>query len=384
MQTLKRRNKYLAFTLILSVFTLIFATILPATILKYSQNDNTFAKIDENIAYASSMQDYVHIGGNPIGISIRTKGLIVVGESSVVTEKGEVFPTKNLGIDKGDILTHINDEEVSSIYQLKEHLKKNESLKVNFLRGNKTFLVDIKPQYDVSNKQNRIGLLLKEDIGGIGTVTFVTQNDKFAALGHHIIDSDSGLHEELNSGHIYNTSITDVIKGERGKAGGLVGDVNRLSNDIGDIKINSNIGLYGNYDGENLGDLYRIAKKGEAKIGKAQVFTTIDGDTPKFYDIEIVKVISQSSASEKGMVISVSDKELLAKTGGIVQGMSGSPIIQNGILIGAVTHVFIQDSTRGYAIHSRFMYDMANSVKNDNLTISNEEFSNYNDNLQVA
>lgn len=102
--------------------------------------------------------------------------------------------------------------------------------------------------------------------------------------------------------------------------------------------------------------------KGEAKVGKAQVLTTIDGASPKFYDIDVVKVVSQSVASEKGMVICVRDKELLDKTGGIVQGMSGSPIVQNGVLIGAVTHVFVQDPTRGYAVHSRFMYDYANSL----------------------
>lgn len=348
------------------------------SIIRIEQNENTFIckstaineKDDLFALFKESVNDnlYVHIGGNPIGISASTDGIIVVDEYPVTTKNGDVYPFENIGIMKGDIITHINNEKITSIYQLKEYVKCNDSLNIQFIRGNKTFLVTIKPQYDINIKQKRIGLTLKEDVSGIGTMTFVTQDGKFASLGHHVSDTESGLIDELHYGNIYNTSITDIVKGEKGKAGALIGDVNRLSNDIGSICINSNIGLYGKYNGEVKGDLYRIAKKGEAKIGKAQVFTTIDGEKPKFYDIEIVKVVSQSSAGEKGMVISVCDKQLLEKTGGIVQGMSGSPIIQNGIIIGAVTHVFLQDCTRGYAIHSRFMYDMANSIENDNLT----------------
>ena len=120
--------------------------------------------------------------------------------------------------------------------------------------------------------------------------------------------------------------------------------------------------MYGKFDGEYDGKLYKIAAKGEARIGKAQVLTTIVGSTPKFYEVEIVKVVSQSEPAEKGMVVKVSDKELLEKTGGIVQGMSGSPIVQDGVLIGAITHVFVQDPTRGYAVHSRFMYEKAQSI----------------------
>lgn len=167
------------------------------------------------------------------------------------------------------------------------------------------------------------------------------------------------MSRELSSGHIYATSIDGVIKGERGQAGGLVADVNRLSDPIGDIKKNTQIGIFGDFTADYDGALFRIAESGEAKMGPAKVFTTIDGTQPKFYDIDIVKVVPQSEAGEKGMVIAVRDKELLEKTGGIVQGMSGSPIVQDGILIGAVTHVFVQDPTRGYAVHSRFMYDYA-------------------------
>ena len=322
---------------------------------------------------ASEGRNYVHIGGNPIGIAISADGLIVVDKCAVTAKDGEVFPSARVDIRKGDVILSVNGNQTKSVYKLKNILKEANSptflLKVK--RGNAT--IDVKLNAVKDNfGQYKLGLALKEDVGGVGTMTFVTDDGHFAALGHRILDAESGLNGELNQGNIYDTTVSGVVKGEKGKAGGLVAEVNRLSKSIGEIKGNTNIGLYGVYSGEIKGDLYRIATKGEAKIGRAQVLTTVDGKTPKFYDIDVVKVISQSEVAEKGMVILVRDKELLEKTGGIVQGMSGSPIVQNGILIGAVTHVFIQDPTRGYAVHSRFMYDYATGVT-ANIDVENEQ-----------
>ena len=322
---------------------------------------------------ASEGRNYVHIGGNPIGIAISADGLIVVDKCAVSTKDGEVFPSARVDIRKGDVILSVNGNQTKSVYKLKNILKEANSptflLKVR--RGNAT--IDVKLNAVKDNfGQYKLGLALKEDVGGVGTMTFVTDDGHFAALGHRILDAESGLDGELNQGNIYDTTVSGVVKGEKGKAGGLVAEVNRLSKSTGEIKGNTNIGLYGVYTGEIKGDLYRIATKGEAKIGRAQVLTTVDGKTPKFYDIDVVKVISQSEVGEKGMVILVRDKELLEKTGGIVQGMSGSPIVQNGILIGAVTHVFIQDPTRGYAVHSRFMYDYATGVT-ANIDVENEQ-----------
>lgn len=302
---------------------------------------------------------YVHIGGYPIGISIKADGLLVVDNCNVETSDGRKNPSRELKC--GDIILSINGENISSIYRLKEIVSasKDGVFKVEYMRDKVKHSTTIHAGKDKSDGLFKLGLTLKEDVGGIGTMTFVTQEGKFASLGHHIQDAETLISDELNSGHIYDASVDSVIKGEKGKAGGLVADVNKLSKSIGDIEMNTEIGLYGEYTAQERGDLYRIAMKGEAKIGKAQVLTTINGSIPKFYDIEIVKVISQSEREQKGMVILVSDKELLDKTGGIVQGMSGSPIVQNGILIGAITHVFVQDPTRGYAVHARFMYDMA-------------------------
>lgn len=370
--------------LIASILFCVFcAVICNMCAIKNAKYENTFedfsTKNQENSEKlqfelcASEGRNYVHIGGNPIGIAISADGLIVVDKCAVSTKDGEVFPSARVDIRKGDVILSVNGNQTKSVYKLKNILKEANSptflLKVK--RGNAT--IDVKLNAVKDNLgQYKLGLALKEDVGGVGTMTFVTDDGHFAALGHHILDAESGLNGELNQGNIYDTTVSGVVKGEKGKAGGLVAEVNRLSKSTGEIKENTNIGLYGVYSGEIKGDLYRIATKGEAKIGRAQVLTTVDGKTPKFYDIDVVKVISQSEVGEKGMVILVRDKELLEKTGGIVQGMSGSPIVQNGILIGAVTHVFIQDPTRGYAVHSRFMYDYATGVT-ANIDVENEQ-----------
>ncbi|MBQ9276669.1 MAG: SpoIVB peptidase [Clostridia bacterium] len=322
-------------------------------------------------------EQFVHIGGNPIGIAISANGLIVAGIGGVRTDSGEAYPTRNI-IVVGDVIKEVNGESVNSIYKLKKILNETEGdVTLTIERHDKLLQIVVTPAVERATEQRKLGLALKEDVGGIGTMTFVTKGGGFAALGHYITDGETGLSTELDSGNIYNTSIEAVEKGEIGKAGGLIASVNRLSTPVGRIKDNSIIGLYGEYIGKTGGSLVRVALKGEAKPGHAQVLTTIEGDEPKFYDIEIVKVISQTEPADKGMVIMVSDKELLKKTGGIVQGMSGSPIVQDGVLIGAVTHVFVQDPTRGYAVHARFMYDEAKKYEtekqqeNDILSVPN-------------
>lgn len=363
---------FIRFTLLLLC---LLSIIIGATIIKISSNHNTYSDngislsgktdikrilTDSANSVGATDNVYVKIGGRPIGISVNAGGLIVLGQTEVATENGAVNPALNSGLKTGDIVLSINDEKLTSIFQLKKVLEKADgAVKLKASRGGKVFESEITPALDKLTSQKRLGLLLKEDMGGVGTLTFVTNDGKFGALGHYIADAESGLSYELNSGNIYETSVDGVIKGERGKAGGLIADVNRLSEPIGDINQNTKIGIFGNFTADYDGALYKIADKGEAKIGPAKVFTTIEGTQPKFYDIDIVKVVSQDEPEEKGMVIAVRDKELLEKTGGIVQGMSGSPIIQNGVLIGAVTHVFIQDPTRGYAVHSRFMYEYA-------------------------
>ncbi len=369
-----QRRVFFAITLIL-LFCAFCALICNMSVLKNIEIENTFAKnkailhdnsfLDTMLICAENEKNYVRIGGYPIGISIRAQGLIVAAKGSVTTQSGDVCPLEKSKIDKGDVLLSFNGEKVDSLYKLKKTLSEltNPRIAFEYLHENVIKKDTAVLAKDKADGKYKLGLALKEDIGGVGTLTFVTQDGKFAALGHKIADSDTGLEKELDEGKIYNATVSGIEKGERGKAGGLIADVNRLSKSIGEICDNTDIGLYGKYTATADGDLYRIAAKGEARVGKAQVLTTVDGSSPKFYDVEIVKVVSQSEAAEKGIVVKVSDKELIAKTGGIVQGMSGSPIVQDGILIGAITHVFVQDPTRGYAVHSRFMFEKAQSVE---------------------
>ncbi len=332
---------------------------------------------DTKVDFVSNAQnEYVKIGGKPIGIAIDAYGLIVVDTSLVDTLYGKVNPLSGCNVQKGDVLKSVNGQAVQSIYQFKKLLDESDGeVEIAFERNGVQFSCKLTPAIDLVGSK-KLGLILKEDVGGVGTLTFVTRNNRFAALGHYIFDNDSNLGAQLQSGEIYNTKIDDVIKGERGQAGGLVADVNRLDKPIGKIDANTNIGIYGDFDEQYDSKLYKIAGKGEAKLGRAQVYTTIEGDTPKFYDIDVVKVVPQDSVAEKGMVILVKDRQLLEKTGGIVQGMSGSPIVQDGVLIGAVTHVFVQDPARGYAVHSRFMYEMAQqTAKTTNLTEQNDNLT---------
>ncbi len=385
----KPRASKIVFLIAIVLVSLIFGSFLTISIPKKAENRNCFdqnqlldgnfeqisqvsKRASSNVWAHASENEYVKIGGKPIGISVDAKGLIVVDTCLVETANGKQNPLGECNVQKGDVLKSVNGNEATSIFQLKKLLDDSVGrVSVLFERGNYQFYCEVEPALDVTGSK-KLGLILKEDVGGVGTLTFVTTDNRFGALGHYIYDTESSLGDQLQSGEIFNTSIDDVIKGEKGQAGGLVADVNRLTKQIGKIDANTNIGLYGDYNAEYEGDLYKIATKGEAKLGHAQVLTTIEGDTPKFYDIDVVKVVAQNSIAEKGMVILVKDKELLDRTGGIVQGMSGSPIVQDGVLIGAVTHVFLQDPTRGYAVHSRFMYEMAQKTnKTSNLTTQN-------------
>ena len=316
---------------------------------------------ESNVAQAQN--NYVYLGGYPIGISISAGGLIVVEIVDVNTSCGAVSPLREAGIEKGDVLVEIEGQPLSSIFALKQIVAESaDEVSLKYKDDGELKTATVQPAESLSGER-KIGAVLKEDVSGIGTVTFVTLDGQFGALGHHVADQESGLGEELGYGKIYPTNVDGVVKGDGNHAGGLVGTLNRMSTPIGEITSNCNIGIFGKYTGKARGNLVRVAKIGEAEIGKAQIYTTISGNSPEFYDIEIVKVIEQNRTKEKGLVLVVKDKKLIEKTGGIVQGMSGSPIIQNGTLVGAVTHVFVGDSTRGYGVHAHFMLNKAESTE---------------------
>lgn len=305
--------------------------------------------------------------GNPFGIKLFTEGVMVVGISDVQTRDNLVSPAKVSGLKKGDVIISINDQGVNSnadIAKIVESSNGNQ-IKVVAKRNNVKFDTTIVPQKSFADDVYKIGLWVRDSSAGIGTLTFFDPSTNlFVGLGHGVCDVDTGELLPLMHGDIVGASIGGIVKAIKGNPGELRGTF-KDNVSIGNIVANINSGVYG-YMKNSPSNNHQttVAMKQQVKTGKAQVLTTINGDMPKYYDIEIISVNYNEFTPTKNMVISITDKELLENAGGIVQGMSGSPIIQNDMLIGAVTHVFVNDPVRGYAIFAENMINDLQKVCN--------------------
>ncbi|MDE5616534.1 MAG: PDZ domain-containing protein, partial [Clostridia bacterium] len=293
-------------------------------------------------------EKYVTLGGNPIGITIKT-GLYITSKVSVVTKDGAICPVDGIDIQSGDILLSIDGVQLDSVTQINELIQGKDEVTVRIMRKSETEEYIITPALDVLTGKKKLGLLLQDQIEGIGTMTY-TDGNRFYALGHAIKDMN-GEDISANGGYIYNANIVGYVKGQKGKAGELNGSFSTMENSLGKVTSNNVYGLYGELNKKSSGEKVILGCKNDAQPGAAYIYTTIDGVAPQKYEIQIIKANNQNSPSEKSMVLRVTDRRLLDTTGGIVQGMSGSPIIQNGKLIGAVTHVFVSDPTKGYGIY---------------------------------
>ena len=291
-----------------------------------------------------SADEKIYLGGFTAGFSIQTKGVNVVGLCDVITSDGIRSPAKDADLKVGDTILEIDNQQVNSALDVEKNISNKKYIEVKFKRCKEMFNATINLAKDLNGKE-KLGVFIKNDISGIGTVTYVKGN-RFASLGHPVLNNDGSV-VEIIGGEIFNCSITGCKKGERGCAGELRG-VFLKDKAIANIEKNNAYGVYGklsdNFDCSSLKEV----SIGDATIGDAHIYSTIDGSTPKKYSISIIKV--DSINQDKNFVIRINDKELLEKTNGIVQGMSGSPIIQNGKLVGAVTHVFINDPTRGFGL----------------------------------
>lgn len=296
----------------------------------------------------SADENSVYLGGFAAGFTINTRGAEVIALSDVVTEDGVTSPCKEADIKPGDVILSIGDIKTDEYADVQNVLDKCKGAPVELkvLRGGETIVKTVLPAKDLSGKY-KLGLLLRDKLTGIGTVTFIKDNKEFMALGHAVC-SENGKPIEIVGGNLYACSIFAVEKGQRGKAGELRGMF--LSDaSIGVIDKNLTVGIKGSVkDDFDLKKLNRI-KVGEAHPGKASIVTTVNGIIPEEFSISIVKVDADKK-DNRNFVISVTDKKLNEYAGGIVQGMSGSPIVQDGKLVGAVTHVFISDSTKGFGI----------------------------------
>lgn len=297
----------------------------------------------------------VYLGGTPIGISAKSDELIVSEIINVTSTEGSYSPAYQSGIVKGDIIAMVNNVRVTDINTFNEVIQSSDNgVVITVRRQNIMTDIIVKPAFDLAHNSKKIGLLLKNEIAGIGTLTFVTKNNRYGALGHMITDS-FGYGEIYTNGNIYDCTVTGFNPASEDAAGELRGSID-YNNEAGTIDNNIFSGIFGNSDlsTENMREI-QLGRREEVVNGKAQILTTINGKEPKLYDIEIIKAVKQSQPADKSMVIRITDKELKRTTGGILQGMSGSPIIQKGKLVGAVTHVFTSDSTKGYGIYVDWM-----------------------------
>lgn len=301
----------------------------------------------------------VSVSGESFGIKLYTDGVIIVGIRDVETDKGKCNPAKEAGLEKGDIIIEINGKKVYSADSVTDILNDNNGndYKITIKRnGNyKEFL--LKPAYSSSQGCYKVGLWVRDSTAGVGTITYYDKsNNTVSALGHPITDVDTNEIMPILDGEAVRATVTKIYKSKAGEAGSLCCE---FTNDIiGTLKKNCQSGIYGKYTCtlKNTYE-YEVASPNEIVRGPVQILCTIDSGKAKFYNAQISRISYRENKKGKNMVVKITDERLLEKTGGIVQGMSGSPIIQNGKLVGALTHVIVDSPEKGYAIFAQDMID---------------------------
>ena len=294
--------------------------------------------------------------GRAVGIKLFSDGVVVVGTSEIDTQAGMVNPAKECGLKEGDVITHINSTEVDTIEEVSALLQELEgqSMSIRAIRDDKQVQLTAQAALCTSDGCYKLGAWIRDSMAGIGTVTFYCpETGAFGALGHGISDVDTALLMPLESGSILPASVSGVEPGKAGTPGQLKG-VFDTSVTLGALAINTDNGVFGTLSGETgwTGQEVEVAPRNEVKAGKATILSNISGDCVEEYTIQIVRVYPESESDCRDFLIRVTDQRLLEATGGIVQGMSGSPILQNGKLVGAVTHVMVDDPTSGYGIYA--------------------------------
>ena len=307
----------------------------------------------------------VYVGGDTVGFNLYSDGVICVGSNAVATQSGTKEPIKESGLQTGDAIIKIEDIEIENIQDIDRIINlptfAGVELKLTIKRNDQEHIVKITPVFDVLTQKYKLGLWVRNNASGVGTLTYIKQSDfRFGAVGHPIVDSSLGENFEVESGNIYKCRLLGIKRGEKNNPGEIKSSINLSDDAIGLADTNCKYGVYGNILNKTIIDADRTATLGgrlSVHLGDAKIYCNLDNEGVKAYDIKIIKANKQKSADDKSMTIKVTDKELLAKTGGIIQGMSGSPIVQNGKIVGAVTHVFVNDPTRGYGVYIDWMID---------------------------
>ena len=305
-------------------------------------------------------RQYVVPGGELFGIKLYTDGVINVDFEEIETENGMVCPAEISNLKTGDIIKAINGISVTSSSQFSALLQesKGETVKLTISRNNKIKEIKFQTVLEKESNKYRAGLWVRDSTAGLGTVTFYNKNNStFAGLGQPNYDIDTNEIMPMKTGTMSEVKLSGLNRSTFGNVGELCGILTGKEN--GKLCLNDDTGIYG-YSATNKIKEIPVAVKTEVKEGKANIICTVSNSAPQIYEIEIIKIYSNAATVNKDMVIKITDEELLEKTGGIVQGMSGSPIIQNGMLVGAITHVFVNNPKQGYAIFAERMSDVSN------------------------
>ncbi len=307
---------------------------------------------------------YVTLCGDVYGIKLYSSGVVVISVEDIETQNGKKNPGKSAGIKSGDIIKKIDGKKVNSNKEVSEICKnsKGKALEFTILRNDKTITLKLKTVKEKKSGLYKAGLWVRDSTAGIGTMTFYDRETGiFASLGHAVCDVDTEIKLPLSEGLAVRAKILGCKMGSDSEAGELTGAF--MSENTGELYINSQCGVYGRlYNYDSNATLIPVAVSDEVKTGKAQIYCTVDGTGPNYYDVEITKIIDKDS-QEKNMTVKITDEKLLAITGGIVQGMSGTPLIQNGMFVGAITHVFVSTPKEGYAIFAENMVAAADEAK---------------------
>ncbi|MDF2678666.1 MAG: spoIVB [Bacillota bacterium] len=346
-------------------FIFFIAILLAAVYYGYDLKTNPYVltKVEDNEVIETEGK-YIIPGGQTIGVELKTEGVLVVGLADIIsTDKLSVSPAKLAGVQIGDKIISIDSIPIEGTDDILNYTVEKGVKNYNFTieREGKLLNFNISPVQTYDSNEIKFGFWARDDIAGIGTITFVDpETGKFSAIGHGISDSDTGSLIDIESGTISRANITNIKLGKKGEPGEIIGYILKNEDSLGTVANNTNFGIYGNINNKSMGffskDLIEVGKKEEIKIGPAEIYSCVNNEIKK-YDVEITKIFYQNKPDEKSFVIKIVDNELLELTNGIIQGMSGCPVIQNNKIVGAVTHVFMNDPTKGYGIYIEWIFD---------------------------
>jgi len=300
-------------------------------------------------------------GGQAVGVALKTRGVLVVSKT---TREDMKSPLR-----AGDVIVSVEGQAVSSAAGLSERIGSltQDTAHLRVVRGGKEIALEASAPVDQTDGKRRLGVWVRDSTAGVGTLSYIDpQSGCYGALGHAIVDADTGETLTVQDGALMQATVVGVTRAQSGKAGELRGSFLKENVQIGSLSVNGAYGIYGGMDEQPNNLLYPqglpVGSRGAVHPGAASIISTVDEDGPQEYGIEIVRCFAQNEPSQKGMIIRVTDERLLEKTGGIVQGMSGSPILQDGRIIGAVTHVYLSDSTQGYGMYIEWMLEQSDRM----------------------